>query len=244
MPSTALTPTRVDAPSRLDDGSRGPGRVDFGGDRGGAGRSRVPPRTYRLAMWLTLGAIVMFFAALTSAMVVRQGLGGDWVSIPLPPVLYFNTLVLVASSVTLEFARRALRQGLGARFVLVASRVTFELSGPALAPGLRTRFTALLYATTALGLIFVAGQYVAWRDLAATGVYLASNPASSFFYLLTAAHAVHLLGGVGALSYVAARAGRIAAGEMRPTAVDVTALYWHFMDGLWVYILLLLLARF
>jgi cytochrome c oxidase subunit 3 len=195
-------------------------------------------------MWLALGAIVMFFAALTSAMVVRQGLGGDWVSIPLPPVLYFNTFILVASSVTLEFARRALQRGLGARFTLVASSVAFEPSGPALVPGLRARFITLLYATTALGLVFVAGQYYAWRELAAGGVYLASNPASSFFYLLTAAHAVHLLGGVGALSYVVARAGRIAAGELRPTAVDVTALYWHFMDGLWVYILLLLLARF
>jgi cytochrome c oxidase subunit 3 len=218
MPATTLAPTRTDGSSRHHGG--GPAGRDDGGRWGGGGQPRVPARTYHLAMWLALGAVAMFFAALTSALVVRRGLGGDWVSIPLPRALFFNTLVLVASSVTLELARGALREGLGARFA------------------------ALLYATTALGLVFVAGQYVAWRELAAAGLYLASNPASSFFYVLTAAHAVHLLGGIGALSYVSARAGRLAAREMRATALDVTALYWHFMDGLWVYILLLLLVRF
>jgi cytochrome c oxidase subunit 3 len=91
--------------------------------------------------------------------------------------------------------------------------------------------------------MFVGSQLAAWRELASRGVYLASNPSSSFFYLLTAAHGVHLLGGIIALLYLVARAGRISLEPQKATAVDVTAIYWHFMDGLWLYILLLLIAR-
>jgi cytochrome c oxidase subunit 3 len=94
-----------------------------------------------------------------------------------------------------------------------------------------------------LGLLFVGSQLTAWRELAWRGVYLATNPSSSFFYLLTAAHGVHLLGGIIALLYLVVRAGRISLRPRQATALDVTAIYWHFMDGLWLYILLLLIAR-
>jgi cytochrome c oxidase subunit 3 len=166
-------------------------------------------------MWFALASIVMLFAGFTSAMVVRRGMSFDWVPIAVPRLLWVNTGVLLASSATLEFSRRAL------------TGRAFE------------SFLRWLGTTVALGVAFLAGQLAVWRELAARGVYLATNPSSSFFYVLTAAHGVHLLGGVLALGYVAICAGRIARGRKRRTALDVTAIYWHFMDALWIYIFLL-----
>lgn len=222
MGSTTIT--KPDVPARLDDLGRGGNRSSGGGFGGGGSwesyEPRVPARTYKVGMWMALTAIVMLFAAFTSALIVRKGLSEDWVSTPLPRVLWLNTLVLLASSATLELSRRGLTKRSG------------------------SQFASWLYATAGLGVLFMGGQYLAWRELAAHGVYLASNPSSSFFYLFTAAHALHLLGGIIALLYVVARAQAIAAGRERRTALDVTAIYWHFMDGLWIYILLLLTTRF
>jgi cytochrome c oxidase subunit 3 len=95
--------------------------------------------------------------------------------------------------------------------------------------------------TAGLGAIFLASQLVAWRQLADHGVFVASNPSSSFFYLLTAAHGVHLLGGLLTLGYVTFRVWRPAFWPTRAAAVEATTLYWHFMDGLWVYLLVLLM---
>ena len=220
MGTTTLSkPERV---SPLDGGGQGGGGfAGFGGGDSGEVRPwRVPERTYRLAMWMALVAIVMLFASFTSALVVRQGLSDDWVSLALPRILWLNTAVLLVSSGTLEFGRRALTRRMGASL------------------------TVWLYVTTGLGLLFLAGQLAAWRELAARGVYLATNPSSSFFYLLTAAHGLHLAGGVIALFYLLIRARTIAGGRQRRTAVDVTAIYWHFMGALWIYILFLLTTRF
>jgi cytochrome c oxidase subunit 3 len=201
-------------------GSFGSGRScrGYGGSGRGAGGWFVPAHTYQTGMLMGLAGIVMLFGAFTSAMVVRKGLSNDWVSTTLPHILYVNTLLLIASSVTLELSRRALSKG---------------------AKG----FSPWLFATVALGVAFVAGQLTAWRELAERGVYLSSNPSGAFFYLMTAAHGLHLLGGILALGYVAAKAPSIAAGRKKRTAVDVAALYWHFMDGLWIYILILFLVR-
>ena len=165
-----------------------------------------------------LAAIVMFFAALSSAFIVRRGLSDDWLHTPLPNVIWFSTAVLLASSAALEFARRELKAGK------------------------RERFNQLWILGSALGVIFLLGQYVTWRALNAQGVYLATNPSSSFFYVLTAAHAVHLIGGVLALLYVSAQALRLQLGPGKRTAVDVTAIYWHFLDGLWIYLFALFLV--
>lgn len=212
--------TEVEPPVSVGTGRRGPGNFDPGGywDDGGSEyrRQRVPARAYRTGMWMALAAIFMVFAAFTSTMVIRQGIASDWNKVHLPHILYFNTLVLLASSVTIEICRRAI-------------------------PGER-RHTIALYATTFLGAAFVAGQLVAWRELVHEGVYLASNPASSSFYLMTGAHGLHLLGGVLVLAYLLVRARKMGTARLR-TSVSVAALYWHFMDGLWIYILLLLMVR-
>jgi cytochrome c oxidase subunit 3 len=164
---------------------------------------------------LALGAIMMFFMALTSSFIVRRGTGTDWQAFALPRILWANTLVLLLSSVTLEMARKQLARGAAAAF-----RNFWMLS-------------------TALGLLFVGGQLIAWRQLQAAGVFLNTNPSSSFFYMFTAAHAVHLLGGIAALLFVAFRSWQNSR-TTQTVATEVAAIYWHFMDGLWVFLLLLL----
>jgi cytochrome c oxidase subunit 3 len=178
----------------------------------------APPPT-STGIWVALAAISMTFAALTSALVVRKGGAVDWRHLTLPSILYFNTLVLLASSVTLEVARR--------RTAAFMRGLKDKAANPAL------WFNITLF----LGLVFVAGQYVAWRQLSAQGVYLATNPSSSFFYVFTAAHALHVLGGLGGLLRVIRKLHN---GSLRRITLDATSRYWHFMDVLWVYLLLLL----
>ena len=192
-----------------------PAGGDDDGGSGGGGAAAVPRRAYFTAISLGLAAILMFFMALTSSYIVRKGLGGDWQPVRLPGILWLNTLVLLASSASIEVARRKHSEGETEAF---------------------RNWWAL---TTGLGIVFLVGQLVAWRQLATGGVFLATNPASSFFYLLTAAHGLHLLGGIVALFYVPFRAwhrSRIT----QSTAAELTSIYWHFMDGLWVFLFLLL----
>jgi cytochrome c oxidase subunit 3 len=220
--ATTLAPPKPKTPSSSDgsgvNGNGFHGGFDGGGDSGAHGWD-VPVEAYRTGLWMGLAAIVMLFAAFTSALIVRKGMSTDWVSTALPPVIYLNTVLLLSSSLTLEISRRSLAAGLGGRF------------------------GRWLYTTVFLGVAFVAGQLVAWRQLASRGIYLATNPSSSFFYLLTAAHGAHLLGGIVALFYLVLRARSILVAPRRPVCVELTAIYWHFMDGLWIYILVLLMVR-
>jgi cytochrome c oxidase subunit 3 len=205
----------------VDIGGGGGGKEPpAGGDGGGDGdkgrRPRKPPqRRYSTAITLGMISILVFFLGLCSAFLVLKQVSQAWVPLHLPKILWLNTAILLLSSYTLEKARRRL------------SAIDF--------PG----FRKLWRATTILGILFLAGQLIAWLQLVATGLYIASNQATSFFYIFTAAHAVHLLGGVAALVYVATRnfeKGKIS----RNTAAEITSYYWHFMDGLWVFLLLLL----
>jgi cytochrome c oxidase subunit 3 len=123
--------------------------------------------------------------------------------------------------------------------VLLASSATLELARHRLAKGRLSSYRNLWLVTTALGVGFLVGQIVAWRQLVAAGIYLASNPASSFFYIFTGAHALHLFGGVAALIYVARR-NFDQAQVTRSVAAEVTSYYWHFMDALWLFLLALL----
>jgi cytochrome c oxidase subunit 3 len=211
--------TATEEPTLTDIGG---GSGDFGGSEDGRGRGgdkggarAIPQRTYLVGVLAGVAAIVMFFASLASAFIVRKGAAGDWQPIELPRILWFNTLVLLASSATIEKARRC-------------------LSEPRL-----SSFRRWWAFTTALGLSFLTGQLLAWRQLARAGVYLASNPSSSFFYLLTGAHGLHLLGGVVALVYVAVRSWQHSR-MTRSTAAEAASIYWHGMDGLWVFLFFLL----
>jgi cytochrome c oxidase subunit III len=177
-----------------------------------------PPPT-STGIWVIVYAITMTFAALTSAMIVRKGASLDWRSFTLPSILYLDTALLLASSVTLEVARRRVARFMGG--------IVIPGESPA----------RWLYMTLGLGLLFMTGQYVAWAQLRGEGLYLATNPSSSFFYLLTVAHALHILGGIIGLGYVILKLDR---SELRRSTLDATSRYWHFVDVLWVYLLLLL----
>jgi cytochrome c oxidase subunit 3 len=170
-------------------------------------------------IWVVLFAITMTFAAFTSALIVRKGASLDWRHFTLPSILYFNTVLLLASSVTLEVAR--------SRVALFMGGVKNQVKSPA----------RWLHITLSLGLLFVVGQYVAWLQLSAEGVFLATNPSSSFFYVLTAAHALHVLGGLGGIIYVMRKLNK---SVLRRSTLDAASRYWHFMDALWLYLLLLL----
>ena len=203
----------------LDVGRGGGTDVPAGGDDdgepSGGGFGRVPDRAYFTLIQLSLAGITMFFMALTSSLLVRKGLGNDWISFTLPRVVWVNTLVLLGSSVTMQISLRRIREG------AIAS--------------LRNWLTL----TTALGVLFLFGQVAAWRDLRAEGVFLTTNPSSSFFYLLTALHGLHLLGGIIALLYVLFRRWRRSR-ITQSTAASLASIYWHFMDGLWIFLLALL----
>lgn len=174
---------------------------------------------YRVGMWLTLAAVFMLFASLivTYLFLASQK---DWRALNVPSVLWFSTALIAVSSVTFEAARSSLRRGRERNY-----RVWLTLS--------------LL-----LGFAFLATQSNAWWQLAQQGVYLAESPHSSLFYILTGAHAVHLFGGIIGLFILLIRAfvkRHEWISQRRHPATDAVALYWHFMDGLWVCLFVLLL---
>lgn len=182
-------------------------------------------------VWIAVATISMSFAAYTSALVVRQGASGDWLHFRLPSVLWLNSAMIFASSVTLEAGRRNHRRGGG------------DPSGGVLPlPGPVSRTVRWIDVTLALGILFLAGQLVAWRQLAGQGLYLATNPSSAFFYILTALHGLHLLGGFAGLLYVRQRLRRGPA-LAASAALGAATLYWHFMAVLWLYLLVLLAVR-
>ena len=218
MATTIPEPPQIDT-HRLSDSGNGGSRnlVPAGGDPLRVRDYAPPPSS--TAIWVVLFAISMMFAAFSSALFVRKGSSQDWEPFTLPPILYVNTLVLIASGVTLEIARRRIAAFMG---------------------GLRSHDESpsrWLYITLFLGALFVAGQYVAWLQLRAQGLYLATNPSSSFFYLMTVTHALHVLGGLGGLTYVLIRLHK---SVLRRSQLVATARYWHFMGILWLYLLLLL----
>jgi len=197
------------------DGSSGGGAGygDGRGDRYG-GSGRIPQRAYVTGMLIALAAIFMFFVALVSAFVVRKGFpNSDWFALRVPRILWLNTLLLACSSFTLVRSRKYFH----------ADRVS----------GFRRWWSA----TIILGIAFLVGQFIAWRQLVSAGVYLASNSSSSFFYVFTALHGIHLLGGIaGLLGIQLSRPNRLTI----DTATKVVSMYWHFMDVLWLCLFLLL----
>ncbi len=221
MASTISEPVQAD-PERLP--GNGQGRngdwnnfVRAGGAPLVAVKYSPPPSS--TAIWVVLFAITMMFAAFSSALIVRKGASLDWQTFKLPSILYLNTFLLMGSSITIEVARR--------RVAVFMAGARSKAEHPAL----------WLYITLSLGLLFVAGQYVAWGRLRAQGLYLATNPSSSFFYVLTTAHALHVLGGLGGLIYVIRKLNR---SILRRNTLVAAARYWHFMDALWLYLIVLL----
>jgi cytochrome c oxidase subunit III len=217
MPGTTVTDDVVLIHSGEGGGGGTPSTPGGGGDGqpDSFPAGEVPQRTYVTGMTIALGGILMFFMAFVSAYIVRKGLSNArWIPLEVPRILWLNTAILIASS-----------------FTMSRSRSRFLARDDA---GFRHWWGV----TTILGVFFLAGQLLAWRQLVHSGWFLATNPSSSFFYVFTAAHGLHIVGGILALLSVAYRPlHRLT----RATATEVVAMYWHFMDGLWVFLFLLLL---
>ena len=192
---------------------------DLPGGGGGDDHERPEPGSSRntsiTGIIVLMCASSMTFAALVSAMVVRRGLNNDWGHIGLPRILYWNTGALILSSIAIDAARRLLRRGK------------------------RAAFNKLWTVGTLLGVAFLAGQVSAWLQLEQRGFYLVGRPSSAFFYVLTWAHAAHVVGALGAVMYVEYRALKYELGPSRRTLVTVSAIFWHFLDVLWLFIMAL-----
>lgn len=175
---------------------------------------------YRIGMWVGLASIAMMFTSLSSAYIVRSGTAADWLPLRIPRVMYFSTALILISSVTIEIARRKLKQSFA------------------------EAYSKYLLLTGILGLAFLSSQFISWRQLASQGIYVSTHPHSSFFYLLTGAHGVHIAGGLLALGFLWLRSRRQSeepgfVAKKQATA-DAVSIYWHFMDALWIYLFLLL----
>jgi cytochrome c oxidase subunit 3 len=230
MATTVHEPPKIDQERLPSQGSGNGGwrnLVPASGDLRRVKDSSPPPAS--TGIWVGLAAITMSFAAFTSALIVRQGGATDWHHFTLPPVLYLNTLVIVASSITLELARRQIAAFMGGP--KDKDNDNDKGTGQAASPA------QWLYITLFLGLLFVAGQTFAWMQLKSQGFGLATNVSYSFFYVLTVAHALHVFGGLGGLVRVIAKLNK---SVLRRSTLDATSRYWHFMGVLWVYLLLLL----
>jgi cytochrome c oxidase subunit 3 len=231
--------------NQLGHGGDRPAPPNGGGDDGGLSSS-LPNygarlRRARLGMICAIATVSMVFVSLTSAYVVRRGLPTfdgttnsyvrDWGEVQLPWLLLaINTAILLISSLTMEGARRAIAR----RAALAPVR-----SIPGVSLGNERSFP-WLGVTAVLGFGFLVGQWLAWNELRSRGFFVATNPSSSFIYLLTAAHAVHLAGGIIALLWAGVSSLQHKSIEGRRIVVDVAAWYWHFMAVLWVYIFALL----
>jgi cytochrome c oxidase subunit 3 len=194
---------------------------DFHGGGGGDPEDRGASRRNSLTgIVVLMCASAMTFSAFVSAVIVRRGLGTDWRQVPLPQVFWWNTGILILSSVMLDLARRQLRKNQ------------------------RVAFNWLWLSGTLLGAGFLIGQVVGWEQLVQRGFYLQGNISSSFFYILTWAHATHAIGGLIGLVYVAVQAFRFRLGPAKRTAVSVSVVFWHFLDVLWLLLMALFLAWF
>src|SRR5438445_10618088 len=178
-------------------------------DRGSQSPAQTSPALS--GVWVAVAAITMSFAAFTSSLIIRQASGNDWRHLALPGILYLNTAILLASILTFGIARR---KGISS---LASTR-------------------SWLHLTLTLGAAFLAGQAFAWHQLRTEGLYLATSPNSSFFYVLTVLHALHILGGLFGFIYVIRRTASASVWRVAP--IDAAAVSWHFFAALWVYPLL------
>jgi cytochrome c oxidase subunit 3 len=173
--------------------------------------------TAKLGLWVFLAVVTSLFALFISAYTMRMKLG-DWSPLPEPGLLWLNTGVLILTSAVMEWTRAAANRGQK--------------------DGVRTG----LFAAGVLTVAFLAGQLVVWQQLNASGYFLAANPANDFFYVLTALHGLHLLGGLAAWGRTAARVQRgVAVGEVR-LSVGLCAVYWHYLLLVWLVLFALLLS--
>ena len=181
-------------------------------------RNKIHP--HKFALWVGMASIIMMFAALTSAYIVRQA-QGNWLEYRMPGLFYINTIVIVLSSITLH-----------------GSYLSFKT-------GKELWYKALLIASFILGIAFVILQYFGWNELFEIGIYLTGNPSGAFFYVISGLHAVHVLGGISALivAMTHAFALKYKVTNKRKNRFQLVLQYWHFVDILWIYLFVFVLLQ-
>ena len=180
-------------------------------------KGKIP--SSKILLWLGIASIVILFAALTSAYIVREA-EGNWVKFELPSLFYFSTACIVLSSVFMNMA-------------MVAARKNATKS-----------VQTTLGITLLLGILFVVGQFLGWKALVHEGIFFAgnkSNPSGSFLYVITGLHVAHLVAGILYLVYVFSQSFKIQVSTKDLMRLELCATYWHFLGGLWVYLFLFLL---
>jgi len=168
-----------------------------------------PLPTAKLGLWIFLAVVTVLFSALISAYVVRMGLS-DWVALPEPALLWVNTGFLILSSVAFQWA-------------FVAAKKER-----------RDHVQRGLWGGGVFGTLFVLGQILAWQQLNAAGHFLAVNPANTFFYLITALHGLHMLGGLVAWVGTTLKMRQKPHWDRLPLTLEVCAIYWHFLLFVWL----------
>ncbi|MCB9318537.1 MAG: cytochrome c oxidase subunit 3 [Lewinellaceae bacterium] len=181
-------------------------------------QSKIHP--HKLALWISLASILMMFGAFTSAYMVRKG-AGNWLDYEVPGIFYVSTVVMLLSSVTIQYAYLSYKSGK-------------ELL-----------YKGALVLTFLLGIGFLILQYKGWMDLYGIGIEINGNPSGSFFYAISGVHAAHVLGGLAIMVVAMVQAFSLPFTFLknRLTRLELTTTYWHFVDLLWVYLLFFLLIQ-
>lgn len=172
----------------------------------------------KFALWLFIVSVVMIFAGMTSAYIVRQS-EGNWLEFDLPNVFWYSSVIIVLSSISLHWA------------YLSAQKDDFNT------------LKIGLIITTILGLAFLIGQWYSWVALVAQDVYFVGNPAGSFMYVFTGLHAIHLISGVIFLIIVLISSLRNKIHSQNLPQLEMCVTYWHFLGGLWLYLFMFLLLN-
>jgi cytochrome c oxidase subunit 3 len=170
----------------------------------------------KFAMWLFIGSVVMLFASLTSAYIVRQA-EGNWLYFELPGILTISTVVILLSSVTMQWAYWS------------AKKDNLQM------------VKTLVSVTTLLGVVFLVLQFLGWRDLVANQVYLVGNPSGSFLYVITGLHGLHIISAIVFLMIVLVSTFRFRVHSKNLLQMEMCTTYWHFLGGLWLYLFVFLL---
>ena len=177
-------------------------------------RKKIHP--HKFTLWVAIASILMMFAGLTSAYIVRRNMA-NWVTFELPIAFWYSTAVIIASSITVWLAQQKFKNR--------------EMSA----------YRSLITATFILGLLFVALQIVGFVGLAKVGLALGRNPSVDFLYVIVGLHALHVIGGLVALLVIFIKAFSKSVRSYNSVPVEVMATYWHFVDFLWIYLLIFLL---
>ncbi len=178
-------------------------------------RKKIHP--HKFTLWVGLGSIIMMFAGLTSAYIVKRDQAG-WTGFAIPRAFWYSTAVILVSSLTVQMALRSFK----------------EREMP--------RYRNLITATAVLGLLFVALQWAGFRQIWNSGVTFHGSGAGQFLYVIAGLHAVHVMAGVIALIVMFIKAFSTRIRSYNPVPVEVMSTYWHFVDLLWLYLFIFFMA--